>query len=742
MQNVKKVAIIAVAIIILGVGVLYYSLSQRNGSGKGTDDFSAADPEMRAILDEGQPGAPYKETSVDKIDADFAANKISMEKYALLSIAAIYHPEDLPEQYSGEADIEFDHAFLYGLINQNWNSFSEDAKAALLPFVLPADNPKSYFNEAANEENSKSIWEKLFGATKASAAGDTEKLDVDSKTSVAYNKNASAQVKERADWMRLAAAIAIPKFKELLSIEPQIIIIRPTSARLIGRAYGDAEYLTGPPAYCEVRVRDNLDFVKTSATTAHEIFHCFQYFYGFKYQKPDMKWFMEATATWSEDFAFPNQGTEHEYDDDFLDHMPWDMLSYRDNRHYGSYLWFFYMTQKFGPENVAYAFQRVKETNEPREALNTFPAFADNFKEFILWDWNYKPYQYYQDTPQFPNIHPNGESRAQKMIKAAGNYPAEVALSKGAAKYYIYGFAGDKAKLIKFDLEGMGIDNENKTTAIQALYKVNDNWYYEDWSNINERTFCRDLDGENIDGVVVMVSNSNLKQSVFGEYNLEVKNKCGSGWRGTIRVQWNMRQNLNPTGTWRIAEKGSYNITEELEYDSERDSLDIKTSTFSVNYSSSQIIQGKSTDCVPFEGSGSNISGGATYIYTKNNSPDEGHLPSRFYGTDTLEEGKFGGTYSLGFNLPEPPAGRTNPLRGTRWGKKTAGDCPNYILGLPNLFDQNINTVEEIENPTIYEVNAVDIYADPKTKRIRGSDKFEIHTGVWGTVDWDYQKID
>jgi hypothetical protein len=76
-----------------------------------------------------------------------------VEKYAILSIAAIYHPDDLPEQYRGEADLETDHAFLYGLINQNWDGFSENAKAALLPFVLPADYPKSYFNEATNEES-------------------------------------------------------------------------------------------------------------------------------------------------------------------------------------------------------------------------------------------------------------------------------------------------------------------------------------------------------------------------------------------------------------------------------------------------------------------------------------------------------------------------------------------------------------------------------------------------------------
>ena len=742
MQAPKKIIIIGGLILIALAAAVFFTLRKNGESGKSPDDFSVADPEIRAILEAGQPEEPYEETSTEKIDAAFADGKISPEKYALLSMSAVYSPEKLPAEFSGAADTEPDHAFLYAVIYENWGNFSEETKAALLPYLLPPTDPKSYFYEAAESGAKQSFLPKLFGASPAMAAGgDTEKLEIDAKTSVIYKKNASAAVKEHADWMRLAAAIAIPKFKDLLSINPNFIFIYPTGAAKIGRAYGDAELLPDAGGVCEVRIKDNLDFIKTSATVAHEIFHCFQNFYGFKYLG-EMKWFMEATAVWSEDFIFPTQRTEHEYDDSFLDHMPWDLLSQRANRHYGSYLWFFYLVQKNTPETIAYIFQRIKENNsKPRQALETLPDFNDAFKEFVFWDWNYKPYQYFQDSPYFPEVHPNGGSRQNKMIKNPGNYPAEVALDKGAAKYYIYGFSGDKVKFIKFDLEGMGIDNDNKTTAVQALYKVKDSWYYEDWTGLKTRSFCRDLDGENIDGLIAIVSNSDLNQNLFGGYGLEVKNKCNPGWRGAIKVNWSMNKNQNPQGTWRVTEKGSYSIAEELEYDSERDSIDIKTSTFTASYASSEIIRGKATDCTPYEAHGSNIAGAAIYVYIKNNTPD-GHRPSRFYGTEVLEPGKFGGTYSLGLGIPDPPVGSPNPLRGTVWDKKIVGDCPLYILTLPNLFGHSSNTVEPIQDPTIYSVNPVDITIAPGTKRVKGSDKFEIHTGVWGTVEWDYQKID
>lgn len=740
MQVPKKIIIIGGLILIALVVLAFFTLRKNDEFGKSPkENVPAGSKEIQAILDEARPEVLYVPTSLDKIENAFSAKKIDDEKFALLEITAIYSPEKLPAEYEGAIDKDASPDYIFGFIHQKWGAFSAETKAILLPYLLPPDDPKSLFYEKAGTT---SLFYKIFGAPSAVAAGPNEWVDIKpmANATVSYKTVNEARDFHPAGWVADTLQIAVPKYQDLLGVSMKKVHVFMTNPALIGKSYGDAEMSESVDDLCMIRIKGGMDEKITRSTTAHELFHCFQHFMGLNYGNPELKWLTEATATWSEDFIYKTFQTEHEYDTSFLNHTVWDLLDRRDEHHYGSYMWFYFLTQNFGPEQVALALNKSKN-GEPRQALSATQDFPENFKKFVFWNWNYSPFKEYQDAanePNFSKVHPGGNSFKRIPVKIPGNFTEKIELAKASSKYILYYFPAGNIKKIEFDNKEL-LANEQGTRALQAAYKVGDQWYYEDWSDLEKRTFCRDLDAENIEAVVVIPSNSSMYLNTGGNLKLKTEKKCNPGWRGSIKVNWSMNRNLNPNGSWRDAEKGSYSIMEELEYDSERDSIDVKKSSFTASYTSSEIMELGADACTPYRADGANISGAATYEYTKENSFNN-HRPSRFYGSEVLEPGKLGGTYTLGLGILDPPVGSPKPLHGTNWGKRITRNC-TFILSLPD-FSANVNTVEPIKDPTIYSVNPVDITIAPGTKHIKGADKFEIHTGVFGTVEWDFQRVD
>ncbi len=746
MHPPKKTPILFGLILIISAGLLYRCTSRKPGeSGKSTEKIAQVqdqEKELQPTSDGAPPEAEYVPTSIDKIDEAYSTGKISPDKFARLEIAAVYSPDKLPADYRGAEEKISSPDYIYGFIHTKWPTFSQETKDALLPFLLPPDEPQSYFYSDAD---SRSILEKLSSAATAKAAPADTWIHITpwAGLTISYNKADETRDFQPAAWAADTAQIAIPKYRALLGLAGGKIHIYITDPAKVGANYGDAVMSTKEANLCDIRIKGGMDERLTRATAAHEIFHAFQFFMGLDYGLPEVAWLSEATATWSEDFVHKKFQTEHEYDPTFMDHTIWDLLDRRDGHHYGSYLWFYFLTQKFGPEQVAWALTRSKG-GDARKALKETQDFPENFKHFVYWNWNWPPFEVYKDElnpPNFEEVHPAHGSTRQLVVKAPGTYGERVELTTASSKYVYINFPNRNPRRIEFDnSEFMPVKGLNQATrALQAFYKVGSTWYYEDWSSLEKRTFCRDVEEENVSVVVVVTSNSSLYLKTGGTVKLNADNKCHPGWRGTIRVNWKMDQNQNPQGTWRVSEKGSYTIMEELEFSGANDSLDIKTTHFTAVYSSSEIIQGKATDCTPYEAHGANISGAASYEYTAENTPDH-RRPGRFYGTDVREPGKLGGTYSLQLGLPDPPVGAPPPLRGTSWTKKLVRNC-TFLSDLPD-FSANIDAVYPITDPTIYSVNPEDVVIDPKAKRIKGSAQFEIHSGVFGTVEWFFQKIE
>jgi hypothetical protein len=255
------------------------------------------------------------------------------------------------------------------------------------------------------------------------------------------------------------------------------------------------------------------------STMAHELFHAFQD----SFQQPDDSyyWFDEASATWAEDYIYPELDDEHGQ----LESGNWakvsgvigplDLFDDEGLAQYGAYIWPFYLTHRPGgdPRLIGQFFQ-AGETKPFIEVFHDLPGWNDRFKEFALWNWNQDPVQMYRDhgqpiaelvqTPRRFGVHRN-------IALENGEAGARVDLPATSLIYYELGSIDDSGGFvhsISFNLEAIQGDDG---LGIQAIIYTPTGSRVEDWSNQSAKVFCRDRANEKISNVVLVLTNSTIE---------------------------------------------------------------------------------------------------------------------------------------------------------------------------------------------------------------------------------------
>lgn len=750
MSKNKKIGLGIVALLIV-----LWVLSKLLGGGGGSSATSSAsigqikDPQNKAIISRYLANKDKKSlpvTSVDKLDEAWQDGQLKVEDYIVLQLRAVYGDNKMPSAYQGEANREKDQAYLFALISENWSTFSKPTQEAILPFILPADNPTSYFSPNNSAEQTQKLWQKILGIKVAGAAGETYKrLTPLERITVSYLASKEAELKPRAEWAAQAVRDSVPKYKNLFSLNHQPIFIYFVSPAVMAD-YGSASpHLPGGEEGCVVNVRDNLNEKVTKTTVAHELFHCFQFKLGLKYIKPETKWLMESTATWSEDFVYHAYNTEHEYDDEYFSETNKSLFSLKGNREYSLYLFFYYFYQKMGflPSTVIETLV-LSRTTDTSQVLNTKPNFNYDFKDFAIWNWNQDIAKYYIDDPKFPDeAIPNTYSMDSRDINKIGEDGKKIDLDKGGILYTLYSFPNADIKEIVFrPKDFVGGDNSRK--GLQALYKVGGNWYQEDWSGMEEKTFCRKIDEENVELVIIVSSNSDLRNKTSGNLKVKTAKKCGPGWRGTITVDWGYKNSNSlslpsRTITGQYVEKGHYTLHEILEYDPENDNLNIKEQEYSARYESGQGVHGGAKECgLMWQQSSHSLSGSGFDDFSKLEDPEVRMNGDNDAGGE--ENHKFQGKYDLSFNIFSLPGKGDYKFKGQDVSKQF--NLPCSLVGIPEPKGLEQSVDQTASNRFTYEPNSVEIQVKPKDRVIVGEDKFEIHDNVFGTVRWRFQKVD
>lgn len=467
---------------------------------------------------------PLDETTYDKLHDAFNKELISEEEYSKLLILLQHKSELIPEQYIGaEGNESINYAYQY--ISENWNALSEDTKKLVAPYMLPIDNPESYYYYT-NEEEIQLVNSKSSGLLlPVYAAGESKQLVVhefnvdNQKVIIQYYEYDSWSKDKKLEYNMCINDIeesithSYYEFENLLAVsltKP----VRIEVVQLVNGRNGEAWFQNG-----EYRIRlakaNYEDATKTKGVAAHELFHNFQYEMGLRFQGVDMKWLHEATAKWSEHYAFDAYNTEHGYLDYFFRSLDRDRVNFGKNFEYSGYMMFYYFSD-YGQYNIVPDILWGTVRNGENYIREYLTSMIDNMKnqygDYAFINLNSAISKVYDDYGPLPGC-PSGKAYARKVMKVDQEDIKDVSLNPGALQYYFYVFDSDEEiKHVGFEFDKTF--DEDKYIKRQAIVKIDGKWSLEDWSSLENIKYCKqnESNNENIQAVLLIYSNSNFKK--------------------------------------------------------------------------------------------------------------------------------------------------------------------------------------------------------------------------------------
>ncbi len=289
------------------------------------------------------------------------------------------------------------------------------------------------------------------------------------------------------------------------------------------------------------------------ATTAHEFMHASQWAYNTAAAHWDYGWLIEASATWATQAVYPNSNLERRSPPGALELFAFNpQLSLEDqtsHRDYGAYLFPFFVGKTEAETKVAAIWENTTSTSESLLAVDKalsgglteqFPKFARRLwngewnssangeKSFAAWDQlGIRPFNEQTDFNKVK--HEIGALSPDKIE----NLELPAKLERLSSAYFDLKFSSDTARTVAFynganfkvsreNMKDLGEpyalpDGETFVASdaaqpnglvTQALVKIGGVWQaYEDWSKDAVKVFCRDKPSEQLDEIVLIVSN-------------------------------------------------------------------------------------------------------------------------------------------------------------------------------------------------------------------------------------------
>ncbi|MFH2104874.1 MAG: hypothetical protein ABII72_01420, partial [Parcubacteria group bacterium] len=294
---------------------------------------------------------------------------------------------------------------------------------------------------------------------------------------------------------------------------------------------------------CSGFVTINADGVASKGLIAHEIFHIFQN--SFKHHDHNDTWWVEATATWAQDYIYPMENSEQPALNAFLP-LPERSLDARYDKknylfHYGAYIFPFYLTQPGHYESdIIGKIWKGCEKKGCVEAVNDIAKggyFKKEWKEFTLWNVNRKPAYFYKDkSGYFPEGSPTsveskytqnnemdikGEKVEYINLEEVGSLSAlPFYLSTG----FIYDQNEDK-KIRRVTIKNLkNYTSKSDKAGIKTIIYPTEGagggvfhsgkGYIEDWTDRDSRSFCLDNPKERFYHMYLIFSNGEINNKI------------------------------------------------------------------------------------------------------------------------------------------------------------------------------------------------------------------------------------
>ncbi|RMF90649.1 MAG: hypothetical protein D6733_03260 [Methanobacteriota archaeon] len=548
-------------------------------NGEGVQDLA---PDVAELVKASQT-TPPPPTPDELIQKDLADGRISELEAVELTFLASYAPESLPEGYQGKQVGMGRNSLQWAVIwlDKNWDDLDEETKSRLLPFYLEPDDPGSVYNPHAADSKGLVLDSILPGVEAKTPL--TKKMSVvisenPKRDAVILYEPAFESDIKKAGYIKEAVQKAYPMYETLLGVRPSAapyIYIAET-----GNNYGLAYQPKKIDGEKRCRIYINYKIKKPEvikSTVVHELFHCFQFYLPLDYDPNDERWLMEATATWSENYVYPEHNSEWEYLGGFFNSLQKDMITWNMGREYSTYTWYLFLSEDTGnPGYVADALRNAR-TTIARLAATNFKGFDSYFAEYALWNINDLGWFFYTDTPSFPTgsykgepMYPNGEAVDYYSIRNKGLLSPSISLPPLSMKYQFYTFSPDVEEVVyRFPDKG---DEEKRR---RALIKIAGEWQEEDWTHLKKRRFCRKNPAEKVEAILLVFSNSDEAEGYQYNQDMDVDTRgdCTETWRGWVTYGWSGKnqEDVLGDGTKLVTHTstGRVRIAETLVYDKE-----------------------------------------------------------------------------------------------------------------------------------------------------------------------------
>jgi hypothetical protein len=439
-------------------------------------------------------------TSFDLIDRDIAGGQLSAEQGLLYKVFSQFSDARLPAQYVGAGNGRVGDLIMEEVAEQA-ATLSASAKQTLAPFFIPPSQPGSWY------------YLPRLGATAAAPPRRGP------SAAVAFRLNPAAappQPANPADWafkpaaggkIRIyhlsANADAADKAKQLAAEFDRTIWSSLTTLMdskplpnedgatnfYLWDSYiknngtvvpftNDAHVATlgitigssCAGSAVNIYLPDNLPVGSLNSPgllqyATHEFMHAIQF--SLKIQScPGYIWLKEATATWAEDYVYPDAQSEHDVARKYLWRTEARLDDRQDLHDYGAYLLFYFLTHKIDPSAavVKYVWQNAAKTANSYQAVDdgvktAAPTYRETYWPlFLAALFNYDPYQTYYKAKDGLTDGVALEDGPDKLIstpKGEQETPLPAELPTGGAVFYERRFLDSSVRSLTI-LNGLG----------------------------------------------------------------------------------------------------------------------------------------------------------------------------------------------------------------------------------------------------------------------------------------------
>lgn len=463
-------------------------------------------------------------SSYELIEEDLKAGKLDKEKALVYEVYSIFEQEKLPKKYRSEVNLPSGTPILVK-VRRNWDSLSEKTKQELEPYFVNFLDPRFFYNQ---KKRKTSFLEPslAYAEETLDIGGIREAQDIIKILNLSYQDSANGKVRiwfnRASETERRQASWILDSLNEHGVWDKEVALMGREVKSDNGRIGNDNKLdiyilpisamglaIPGPvvnkKTYSLIVIKKGQSKKKTQNTLAHELFHALQFNINIEIEN----WWSESTATWIEDYIYPDYDLEHIYLPNYFGNIEKGLKFQNGRFEYGAYVWSLFLQQNYGAQIVGKIWQYC-QNNVVEDAflanLGEQEGFRDAFKKYALWLYNKPPVRKFLDgnkpnkfLPATPVMNLHYIAGVDRGIVDVGEiYPLGV-------KIFTFDVLDkEEVRSIYFKFSPLIAEK----MVFWVIKKIKDEEkVVEDWENTAEKSFCFDLEEEDLEEITFIFGN-------------------------------------------------------------------------------------------------------------------------------------------------------------------------------------------------------------------------------------------